>query len=394
MAEDKKHGLAKIAARLEVILFLLSLLFAVKFIWAFVGDHDFTAAIPIDSKGNNIGRDFAAFWEAARFALAGQAQKTYELVSFSEYLQNKYPHEGVLVWVYSPAYLLLITPLGIVSYLQGLVLFCVLSALVLAYACKGAVKDYGMPAVLLSPAALYCFMFGQTGIIFAGLLVLAFRLMDNKKYLCGFILGVLAISKPQLCILLPVFLLVKKEYRVIGFAVLAFMMLVLTSVIVFGAESWLQYMQALNIYKSVLVPILGQPSLMNAVRQICGDSFYILYGLVSVAAIYMAVRVWINSVSRPVQLLALVLAVFIISPYYLVYDMVLLLAAYIWLMQTRSGNGYIIGALMLWLLPLVMVAAAGGAVKPVVLVLSMLTALLYNLALLFKDEAAKKRSAI
>src|SRR5262249_51382679 len=86
-------------------------------------------------------------------------------------------------------------------------------------------------------AALQSFCTGQTGFLFAALIVGGFRLAANRPILSGALLG-LASFKPQLGVLIPIALISARLWRGLGAAVLTVLILVVVRGLAFGWSLW------------------------------------------------------------------------------------------------------------------------------------------------------------
>jgi hypothetical protein len=104
-----------------------------------------------------FGSDFAVFWRAGSLFLAGDWAAIYRTVA-----EYNFP--------YPPHALLLFTPFAILSFWPALVAWNLLSAAFFIW----AARPYGQIAIL-TPGALMCLYYGQTGLIVGGLWLLAFR---------------------------------------------------------------------------------------------------------------------------------------------------------------------------------------------------------------------------
>jgi hypothetical protein len=118
--------------------------------------------------------DFAALWVAGAQAVAGQADRVYDIAATQAYA-DLLDLGGATIFPYPPHALFLFAPFALIPYLPSYVLWNVLTA-GLFYR---AVRPYwpeGLPRILsiLTPAALVCVDFGQTGLLFGALWLFAF----------------------------------------------------------------------------------------------------------------------------------------------------------------------------------------------------------------------------
>ncbi len=96
-------------------------------------------------------------------------------------------------------------------------------------------------AGIFSPAALLDLVLGQMGIATGALLVAGLIISTRRQALGGSLLGLL-ICKPQTAMLAPVFLLLQRKARAIGFALLAAISICVAATIICGVGIWHAYL--------------------------------------------------------------------------------------------------------------------------------------------------------
>ena len=101
--------------------------------------------------------DYVVFWQAGRSFLSGNPWPIYQ-------------SDAIYNFPYPPHALLLFAPFSILPDWPSYLAWCLASALFFAW----AARPYSI-AALLTPGALVCLHFGQTGLIVGGLWLLAFR---------------------------------------------------------------------------------------------------------------------------------------------------------------------------------------------------------------------------
>ncbi len=119
--------------------------------------------------------DFAVFWIAAKQAIMGEASSIYSEAAtrlYTEQLGLTVP----TIFPYPPHALFYFLPFALIPYIPAYLLWNAASAAFFYWAAR-CYLPRGFPPVLaiLSPAALICIDFGQTGLLFGGLWLLAFR---------------------------------------------------------------------------------------------------------------------------------------------------------------------------------------------------------------------------
>lgn len=119
--------------------------------------------------------DFAAFWVAGRQVLDGAAGSIYS-TSATKIYADMLGLGGATVFPYPPHALFLYVPFALIPYIPGYITWNLVSAAFFYWAAKPYLPR-GFPPILaiLTPAAIICLDFGQTGLLFGALWLLAFR---------------------------------------------------------------------------------------------------------------------------------------------------------------------------------------------------------------------------
>ena len=176
--------------------------------------------------------DFAAFWVAGRQVLDGTAAGIYDTAATQRYA-DRLDLSGATIFPYPPHALFLYAPLALIGYIPAYLLWNLASA-AFFYAAARPYLPQNFPPILsvITPAALICLDFGQTGLLFGALWLLAFRgswaalaLMTFKPHL-----GILAI------------LSLRTRGAFIKTSVLA-AMLIGASVLLFGITLWFGFIE-------------------------------------------------------------------------------------------------------------------------------------------------------
>jgi len=185
-----------------------------------------------------LGVDFIVYWSAAKLALAGNALEAFNLESLLAIHQV----EGAtwLPWLYPPGYLILLMPLGALSFMAAYLVFNTVSSIAFLAATRPfAGRATGIwIGIALAPTTLAAYMLGQTPLLWAsGLLAALAALRNRREVLAGIFIGLLTL-KPQLGILIPVALVAAGSWRAILSATATTLALVLIGTLAFGAAYW------------------------------------------------------------------------------------------------------------------------------------------------------------
>jgi hypothetical protein len=338
-----------------------------------------------DEAGYIAGRDFANFWMAARLAAEGRLGELYDLAAYHAALRDMLaPGEPFMNFSYMPNALPLVRPLGELPYGAALALWQGAGLLAFSAAATGSLWPLGSARaalVLLSPVVILVLGLAQATFFLALLFVGAFRLLPRRPGLAGVLLGLLTV-KPHLGILLPVVLLLGREWRAMAFAALTALVLVALSLAAYGLEPWQTYFANTVPYQA---RVLSEPFGFVWTLMISPYAFLcqlgaapspalIAHGVMALAVAGAAILA--ISAARTVSEKATVaaLAAVLLAPYSLAYDLAIPAAALIWHLAERPralSTAEAIALPVFWALPVVLMPlnALGLPVMPPVLAL-------------------------
>jgi hypothetical protein len=243
--------------------------------------------------------DFAAFWVAGRQALSGDAGNIYA-VSATQAYADFLDLGGATIFPYPPHALFFFIPFALLPYIPGYLIWNVVTATYFYRAAKPFLPK-GFPPILsvLTPAAITCVDFGQTGLLFGALWLLAFRGRWAAVALLTF--------KPHLGVLS---ILSLKNRAALLLTLLFALILVAASALLFGPSLWAKFvMHTLHHVNEIG---LRKRWLFAGVTPAIG---YGLWGWVPFAAIGGLL------LARNVNVFTAATASFLISPYGFNYDM-------------------------------------------------------------------------
>ncbi len=162
-------------------------------------------------------------------------------------------------WSYPPSFLLFVLPFGLLPPIAAVLSFEVFSSLCLLAALRASGFGWLFSlAVLLSPASLANLRDGQNGALFAALLIGGLFLRERRPWLSGVFIG-LVTMKPQLGLLLSIYLVAGGCWCSILSAALTGGVLVLLSAWIFTWHSW-------SMFISQVMPFMEQVALQLTAR--------------------------------------------------------------------------------------------------------------------------------
>lgn len=288
-------------------------------------------------------RDFANYWIAGKAYFDNAILSLFDQRTFISLLRDEfgadYPWHN---WSYPPSYLFIAVPLYLLPYELALPVF-LLGTMLLFYlaayaylrfaatALARAIWTDPLFAILLTAVVVTNIRFAQNGFLTSALLLAAFAFWRRHPVFAGIALGILTI-KPHLGILIPLFLLIDRSWTAIIAAVTTAVILVLLSSLVFGIQSWLDYVTITIPYQSHVLTEMGGDGIFLSMMFSAytaarlagfeGSTPWLIHAFFFVPALFLAL--WTFLAARTNNSLrafaAIVLGSFVASPYLFNYD--------------------------------------------------------------------------
>jgi hypothetical protein len=342
---------------------------ALLFLLAFAAGVVFVLTSPY-ADGASRQVDFAAFWSAARLALAGDAIAAFDQEALRQVQELPASAEkGELVWLYPPGVQLALAPFGLLPFWAAWLIFGVTSLAAFASALWRPARPVPMGHSLLlgAPIVVITLQLGQLLLFWASALIGALRAIAlGRAAAAGFMIGLLSL-KPQLGILVPVALVAARRWDVIAWAGLGVAAVHGLPTLVVGTEYWAAFLTRVEQVNVALEKDLFQHQLMvtpYALARAVGLTHQPAMGLqavVSLALAFTVYRLWRRAAPQEALGRAggvLSAAIPIATPYAYYYEMVFGVPAAILLV--RGGYGAtaidrlllgiaVIGPAVLWL---------------------------------------------
>jgi alpha-1,2-mannosyltransferase len=298
--------------------------------------------------------DFLVFWAAADAFFQGKLAIVYDVDALTKF-QNDLFHPDrfpALVkfrpFFYPPTWLLMVLPFALVGVATAYVVFMMFTAGA-ATALEGRRHGWGWLAVLTCPAAAWVILAGQNTFLSLALFYGGFRLLERRPEIAGILLGCLS-YKPQIWILVPLALLAARQWRALAWTIGTVGVLSLASLLVFGAGTWFDFLAAAREMGTERVTTemftrvyMQMTTLLAAARMLAlpdavGSGLQLAGALLAVGAVWHAFRHYPSSDAR---LAILAVATFLVSPYTLNYDMLLLMPIAVALFRQGAATGFL-----------------------------------------------------
>jgi hypothetical protein len=361
---------------------------------AAIGLYDVLYVIFEWSRGPQIGLvidpfpDFLVFHAAARAFFEGKLAMVYNTDAFTRYQAEILsgliaPAARFRPFVYPPIWLLMLLPFGLMAATKAYAAFMSASAAAATVA-EGRHDPWGWLAVLLSPAAAWMVLAGQNTFLSIAFLYGGLRLLDRSPAAAGILLGLLS-YKPQISILAPLALLAARQWRALAWSLGTVAALSLASLALFGLDFWLAFFEVArdagsrHLMDDMLeLMIFQMTTLLAAARLlalplVAAMAIQLMGALLAVAAVWHAFRHYGSSDARTA---VLVTAIFLISPYKLNYELLLLMPAVVAMFRQGARQGFHPGERLvlaaMWLIPTtigMILNRAGLPIMPLVILL-------------------------
>ena len=187
-------------------------------IWAFLGWGPLTA-------------DYRVFWEAARLPV--------EQIYFA-----------AKPFVYPPPAIPLFKTLALIQFWPGFVLWTAVSASAF-YLAASRLTDRRIALLsMLSVASVQNLILGQTAMLLGAAILVAFTM---PAFAGGLILGIVAVVKPQLLVMAPLALLIRRDWPMLQGVAVGSIGAIIASLALFGVQPWIDWVNGMPRFHQALI---------------------------------------------------------------------------------------------------------------------------------------------
>jgi len=331
-----------------------------------------------DFMGRPVGIDYTSVYAAGVLAAKGQATGIYNEAIHGHIQRTLSGCDAehiacYIAWLYPPVFVGVAYLLSFIPYVGSLILYLVGGFAGYIAALRRLAPSAPTLMVIAFPGVFINLCHAQNGFISAALLGAGLSQLEKRPWLAGVWLGLLA-YKPQFFILIPILLAVGRHGRACLGAVGTVSATVLLSWAAFGPEVWGAYLSGAGTVQHVYLEtgIIGWHKLQSVFAMAVGwgGSLSTAYALQAVAAtLAFAAAAWIwyrRETPLVLRASALCAAMFLITPYSMDYDLVILAVPLVlWVSYGRETFLFPyerVVLVVLWFLPLI--ARSFGTVMP------------------------------
>lgn len=311
---------------------------------AFLVDAAIVRVWPLDRDGHPALVDYLSMWAAGRLALAGHAAAAYDWTvhKAAEIAAVGYDFDGYFSWFYPPTFFFAVAPFAVLPFVPALLAWITAGiALFLAAVRLLLPRRETMIFAAAAPVVLLNAMAGQNGCLSAAIFAAGLALLERRPILSGALLACLTF-KPQFGLLIPIALAAGGYWRVFGAAAGATLALAAASLAVFGADAWVGFAGSIAVANRTILVEAGigadkLQSLFGLLRAFGEDTATAWTGqmILAVPVAGFVAWLWRSPASFDIKAAALIAGAALVTPYVLIYDLVILVVPVAFL--ARSG---------------------------------------------------------
>ncbi len=200
------------------------------------------------------GRDFVNMWTAGQMIRGGDLHLLYDVETYRAFQQTLFPGLSPHNYSYPPVSFPIAVLLSFLPYPLALLAWMGGTGWLFLRACRPWWPEVAGPAwlALLTPAALMNLWAGHYGFLLGALFLFAWQALDRRPLVAGLLFGCMLI-KPHLALMAALALLVRREWRTIAAGVGIVALILLTTSLLFGGQSWWQLVTEVGPMQSAMI---------------------------------------------------------------------------------------------------------------------------------------------
>lgn len=280
-------------------------------------------------------RDFANYWLGAQLFAQGEHRILFTQDTYFAYFQQVMGADSELRnWSYPPHFLLFLWPLHWLDYKSAMVVFLGSTFAFYLLAVRSFRREFAPEAKpIYAWLAIIAYVpmqaiHTQNGFFLAAFLLFGLACAKRRPALAGLAFACLTV-KPQLGLLIPLLLLIDRNWRAIGWAALFTVVLVGLSVALLGIDSWRAYLTETLAYQTFVMTgwegifLKMMPTFFASVRALgyTPTLGFIVQLNASIAALALVVWLLLKQTDPLRRCFVMICGTFLVTPYAFNYDM-------------------------------------------------------------------------
>ena len=295
-----------------------------------------------------LGRDFTNVWTGGHMVREHLVSKLYDVAAYQAYQRQLLGPIGQHSYSYPPVTFPIVTGLSHLPYFLALFTWQVAGMAFFIWAAKPWWPRRVGPVWLavLTPAALL--NIGQYGLFVGGLFLLGWRQVErDRPILAGICFGLMLV-KPQMAVLVPLALALRKDWTAILSGLATVVGLVAATTFVYGIKPWHDLLFATGPFLATLINARGSffglmsTSAATATFSV-GAPFWLAMAIQAIFAAGGLYAVVVSALRRaPLREFALLTstATFVVLPYAFNYDMTVPAIGALYLMTATESSSF------------------------------------------------------
>jgi hypothetical protein len=290
------------------------------------------------------GRDFVILWTGGQLIAQGAIDTIYNVTAFQAKIAELFGHLDPMGYPYPPVTFPIAWSFGLLPYWLAQPCWILATGSLFLYESRRWWNERMGPRWLavITPAALMNIWAGHYGFLHGALFLLGWNRLERNPRLAGVFFGCMLV-KPHLAILVPIALLLRRQWVAIAAAGATVVALISLSSLLYGWSAWTDYVVRMTGPQVGLISAQKgfftymSTSTTTAVLRMAGDHHVAVAAqlLVSTAALATLVAAALRKTDlRDLALLTATLT-FLVLPYGFNYDLTVVMIG-AWTIVTRS----------------------------------------------------------
>jgi alpha-1,2-mannosyltransferase len=293
------------------------------------------------------GHDFVNVWTGGHLVRAGHVDELYDLHLYSAFQRSLFGPIGPHNYSYPPVSYPLAAAFSLLPYWLSLTTWLVGTGALFVFAARKWWPEGSGPGWLavLTPAAVVNIWAGHYGFLVGALFLLGWTSLDDHPKRAGFFFGLMLI-KPHLAVLVPLVLVIRREWTAITWAAAVVGALLAVTTLWFGYQPWLDFLFRTSGEQAALIDArdsfcrLMSTSTATALFQVGAGWRLALAGqtIVALGGIGMvSIAAWRRMPTRELALLTAT-CTFLVLPYAFNYDLTVVALGALTLLHSRDAR--------------------------------------------------------